>query len=139
MGTSWSKTTRGKQTNGDPKNKKVESHASREVAKATRTMPGSVQTATKQEAKQREELIADWDEMQETTQREELIAEWDEMYVGVSMMLSVSKFLELSCRMLLSSDINNSQSVRTSFVDFRDPPSEFILYERTEKTSRIVI
>jgi hypothetical protein len=73
--------TRGKQTNGCPKKMEVEKEASREAATATRKTPSSVQAVTKQEEKQREELIADW----------------DEMYVGVSMMLSVSKFQELSC------------------------------------------
>jgi hypothetical protein len=71
--------TRGIQTNGGPKKTEAEIQASKEAATATRTMSSSMQATTNQKAKQREELIADW----------------DEMYVGVSMMLSVSNFLEL--------------------------------------------
>lgn len=67
--------TRGIQTNGGPKKTEVGNQPSKESATATaRTTPSSVQAATEKDAKQREELIADW----------------DEMYVGVSMMLTVS-------------------------------------------------
>jgi hypothetical protein len=79
MGTSWSQITRGKQTNGGPNTKtEAEKSAAKEVTTATgmatQTTPSSEEAAMKKEAKQNEELIADW----------------DEMYVGVSMMLSVS-------------------------------------------------
>jgi hypothetical protein len=73
--------TRRIQTKGGPKKTEAEKQAPKEAAEATRMTPSSVEVATKQEAKEREELIADW----------------DEMYVGVSMMLSVSKYLERSC------------------------------------------
>ena len=72
---------------------------------------------------------------QEEKQREELIADWDEMYVGVSMMLSVSisRNSLVEC-FSFSLYLNISQFVRSSFVDCSDPPSEFILDESTEKT-----
>jgi hypothetical protein len=72
---------RGMQTKGGPKNTEAETPASKEAATAARTTPSSVQAVTKQEAKQRKEVIADWDEID----------------VGVSLMLNVSKDLELSC------------------------------------------
>jgi hypothetical protein len=107
--------TRGKQTNGGLKKTETENQASKEAAMATRTtLSSNEQVAPKQEEKQCEELIADW----------------DEMYVGVSMMLSVStcnswNILVECCS--FSSDLRNSLSVRTSFFDFSDPPSEFSL------------
>ncbi len=73
--------TRGIQTKGGPKKTEAEKQAPKEAAEATRMTPSPVQVTTKQEAKERKELIANW----------------NEMYVGVSMMLSVSKYLELSC------------------------------------------
>jgi hypothetical protein len=97
MGTSWSKITRGKQTNGGPKKAEEVDQAAKEAAtaKATQTTPSSEEEAMKQEAERNEELIADW----------------DEMYVGVSMMLSVStcnsrNSLVECCSFLLN--INNS-------------------------------
>jgi hypothetical protein len=76
MGTSWSKITKCKQTNGGPKKTEAEKQVAKEAATAmaTQTTPSSEEEAMQQEAKRNEELIADW----------------DEMYVGVSMMLSVS-------------------------------------------------
>jgi hypothetical protein len=85
--------TRGIPTKGGPEKTEAEKQPSKEAATTTRTMPSSVQAATKQEAKKKE-LIADCDEAKN---QKEMIADWDEMYVGVSMMLSLSKYLELSC------------------------------------------
>jgi hypothetical protein len=81
IGTSWSKLKRGIQTKGGPKKTEAEAQPSKETATATHMSKSSVQVVTEQDAKKRKELIADW----------------DEIYVGVSMMLSVSKYLELSC------------------------------------------
>jgi hypothetical protein len=109
MGTSWSQITRGKQTNEDPK--KAAKEVTTATAMATQTTPSSVEAAMKQEAKQNEELIADW----------------DEMYVGVSMMLSVSTCNFRKSLVECFIGCQQLKSVRSSFVYFSDPPNEFIL------------
>jgi hypothetical protein len=130
MGTSWSKMTRGKQTNGGPKKTEAEKQAAKEAATATatQTTPSSEEAAMKQEAKRNEELIADW----------------DEMYVGVSMMLSVStcnsrKALVECCSFLF--DINNSNPcvLPSSTLVIHSVNSSCVHGETNEKTECIIV